>query len=109
MENEDRMNPSKVSLPFSDRPDGGVLTVVTGKNTALRAVAKRVVCVVAVVFAGCASSTPTTQPTTPDQRQEAILNDPMGYKPAMDHDISGGDISHFGKGLNNDINDVLNP
>jgi len=46
---------------------------------------------------------------TEDQRQDAILNDPGNYKPAMNHDVSGGDISHFGKGFNNDVDDVLNP
>jgi hypothetical protein len=62
------------------------------------------------VIAGC-SSAPTTQPTDASERQEQILNDPMGYKPNMDRTVTGGDnnITHFGKGLNNDMDDLLNP
>ena len=61
-------------------------------------------------LAGCAS-TPTTQPVDASEKQEAILNDPMGYKPTMDRTVTGGDdnITHFGKGLNSDVDDFLNP
>jgi uncharacterized lipoprotein YajG len=64
--------------------------------------------VAAMLLIGC-SAPPTTQPVTADQRQDQILNDPMNYKPSMDHDITGGDITHVGKGMDKDLNDALNP
>jgi hypothetical protein len=60
---------------------------------------------------GCAGNgQPSTQPTTPQERQEAALRDPMGYKPPHNGDISGGDITSFDKdAFKRDVNDVLNP
>jgi hypothetical protein len=64
-----------------------------------------------LLLGGCTSTGPTTQPTDASERQDAILNDPMNYKPNMDRTVTGGDdnITHFGKGLNNDVDDFLNP
>ncbi len=59
------------------------------------------------LLVGC-STAPTTQPITEDQRQDQILNDPMNYKPTMEHDISGGGIGES-HGIGSDVNDILNP
>jgi hypothetical protein len=61
----------------------------------------------AMLLCGCGPS-PTTQPLTADQQQDEILKQ-MDYKPSTDHDIAGGDITHVGKGIDKDMNDVLNP
>jgi hypothetical protein len=60
---------------------------------------------------GCASNAPTTQPMSEDEKQDAILNDPMNYKPQIDRSVTGGDgdTVHVGRGIGNDLNDVLNP
>jgi hypothetical protein len=59
---------------------------------------------------GCASSPPSTQPTSIGDRQDAAINDPMDYKPDFPKDVSGGDIGHYDKdGMNRDLNDFLNP
>ncbi len=68
---------------------------------------------VAVLNAGgCNSGPATTQPMTASQRQDAILKDPMGYKPQVGPDTAGGDggITHLDNdGLKKDLNDVFNP
>ena len=59
---------------------------------------------------GCQSGPPSTQPTTPSERQDAALNDPMGYKPQFGHPIGDSDMTSFDKdGFNRDMHDVLNP
>jgi hypothetical protein len=71
-----------------------------------------VFCVSFVILAGCSSHHPTTRPMTADERQNAALRDPMGYKVNMDEtdNISGGGISNYDrKAMRKDINDVLNP
>jgi hypothetical protein len=65
------------------------------------------VLVSAMLICGCVPA-PTTQPLTQDQQQDEILKQ-MDYKPSTDHDIAGGDITHVGKGIDKDMNDVLNP
>lgn len=62
-------------------------------------------------LSGCASNgQPTTRPSTPEERQEAALRDPMNYKAPRGGDISGGDISSFDKeGFKRDLNHVFNP
>ena len=66
---------------------------------------------VAVLNAGgCGGGTPTTQPMTAAQRQDAALHDPMNYKPQVGGDDSGGDMTHLDStGLKKDLNDVFNP
>lgn len=60
----------------------------------------------AMLLAGCAESEPLTE----SQKQDAILADPMGYKPKVDGDVSGGDTANFDRaGFNKDLNDVFNP
>lgn len=63
------------------------------------------------LMVGCAlNSAPTTQPLTPSQQQDLILNDPMNYKPVVGREITGGDITHFDHGgFDKDMNDALNP
>jgi hypothetical protein len=67
------------------------------------------------ILAGCASDKhpPTTQPSSVRDRQEAALNDPMGYSPNMnsrENDISGGKLNELDRGaLKKDIDHVLNP
>jgi hypothetical protein len=58
----------------------------------------------ALLLAGCADQGPTDE-----QRTSAILADPMGYKPEVGRDITGGDITHVGNGMDKDFNDFLNP
>jgi hypothetical protein len=56
--------------------------------------------------AGCSSSTPSQRydPTT------QALNDPMGYSPDRDEDISGGGLTEFhGDAFKKDMDHVLNP
>ncbi len=62
--------------------------------------------VLAALAAGC-----TTTPTqTESQRQDAILNDPMGYKPQVDGNVSGGDTGNFDQNaFNKDVKDFFNP
>ncbi len=58
-----------------------------------------------VCIGGCASPPPTAA-----QRQDAILADPMGYKPNMGQNTIGGDMSSFDKpGLGRDVEDAINP
>jgi hypothetical protein len=59
---------------------------------------------------GCQSGSPSTQPSTPSARQDAAMNDPMGYKPQFGHPIGGSDMTSFDKdGFNRDMHDVMNP
>jgi hypothetical protein len=62
-------------------------------------------------FSGCASSAPTTQPMSEDEKQDAILKDPMDYKPQIDRSVTGGDdnTTHLGRGIGSDLNDLVNP
>jgi hypothetical protein len=60
----------------------------------------------AFIVAGCDSGPP---PMTEDQKEQAILADPMGYKPNIPGDVTDGNDSHVGHGLRDDLNDVFNP
>jgi hypothetical protein len=62
-------------------------------------------------LSGCGPTPPpSTQPTSLSQRQDAALKDPMGYKPYVGEDVSGGDLGNFDKaGFKRDLDDVLNP
>ena len=57
-----------------------------------------------IIGLGCASERhPTTRPAS-------ALDDPMGYKPAMNDDISGGGISNYDRAaVKRDVDHVLNP
>jgi hypothetical protein len=60
----------------------------------------------ALLLAGCTES----QEPTPSQKQDAILANPMGYKPDVGGDVDGGGTANFDRaGFNKDLNDVLNP
>ncbi len=63
--------------------------------------------VTGIVLVGCSSGGPP--PMSESQKQDAILADPMRYKPEIGRDITGGDITHVGNGIDKDMNDVLNP
>ena len=69
----------------------------------------------ALVFAsrlpGCAADkAPSTRPLTMEERQDAALKDPMGYKPAIGHETSDGDITTFDRdGFKRDVDHALNP
>ena len=61
---------------------------------------------------GCAEkkNPPSTQPTTLEQRQDAMLRDPMGYKDEPPADVSGGKLGQFDKGaFKKDLDHVLSP
>ena len=62
---------------------------------------------------GCADKKqpPSTQPVSMEQRQDALLQDPMGYKDdAPPPDISGGSLGHYDKaGMKRDLDHVFNP
>jgi hypothetical protein len=63
---------------------------------------------------GCAdslNSPPSTQPTTADERQAAILKDPFGYGGNTDKvDITGGDIKTLDqKAMKKDLDALFNP
>lgn len=62
---------------------------------------------------GCAGDKKpaTTQPTKLSDRTDKALADPFGYSPSFDRtDISGGDLGSFDKkGMDRDLNSVLNP
>lgn len=63
---------------------------------------------VTVLAFGCAD-TPSTATSQPG---DALLRDPMNYRPSSDDfpDVSGGGLGHFDKkGFNRDLNNVLNP
>ena len=61
-----------------------------------------------VLLAGCGSMA-SSQPSA-SEKQDAALEDPMGYKQQVGRDISGGDITHFDHdGFKQDMNDALNP
>ena len=64
--------------------------------------------VFATSLVGC-----STEPEKPQQHPcDAILKDPMGYKPQMDEDpnISGGGLMHLDKkGLKKDWDVLVNP
>jgi len=64
-----------------------------------------------VLFVGCSTQPPATQPSSAYDRQQQALHDPMGYSPHVDKaDISGGDIGSLDKqGLKRDVDHVLNP
>ena len=66
-----------------------------------------------VLISGCADDNkqPTTRPMTVQEKQDAMLRDPMGYKPTTDkYDISGGKINQFDKSaFKKDMDNVLNP
>jgi hypothetical protein len=63
--------------------------------------------VAAGLIAGCSSGQPDL---TESQKQDAILADPMGYKPDMSRNVTSGDITTFDKpGIGKDLNDMLNP
>src|SRR5216117_2212488 len=52
------------------------------------------------LISGCADDNkrPTTRPMTMQEKQDAMLRDPMGYKTSTDkYDISGGKINQFDK------------
>ncbi len=65
------------------------------------------VCALLALALGCADNNraPTSQPG------DALLRDPMGYKPTFDEpNISGGGIGHFDKkAFKKDWDSVLNP
>jgi hypothetical protein len=71
------------------------------------------ICGFFLIAGGCADSKsqPATQPMTVKQRQDAMLQDPMGYNPQKEKfDISGGKINEFDKGaFKRDVDNVLNP
>jgi hypothetical protein len=59
---------------------------------------------------GCSSNNPTTQPSDFNDRQQAALKDPMGYKVPPNPDVSDDNTTGLDKnGLQRDVNDVLNP
>jgi hypothetical protein len=69
----------------------------------------------AILFlnAGCADDNkqPTTRPMTMQEKQDALLHDPMGTQLVHEkRDVSGGDLKTFDKGaFKKDLDDVLNP
>src|SRR3954463_6294602 len=70
-----------------------------------------IVCFSGVLAGGADPKKPEERP---EQRQQAMLRDPMGYKTASErnekYDISGGDMGHFDKdAFNKDLEHALNP
>jgi hypothetical protein len=56
---------------------------------------------------GCSSGPPEM---TESQKQDQILQNPMGYKPNVGSDSSGGDTGSFdSNGFNKDVHDFFNP
>ena len=59
---------------------------------------------------GCSSNSPTPPPETFNDRQQAALKDPMGYKVPPTPDVSDGNTTTFDKsGFQRDLNDAVNP
>ena len=68
--------------------------------------------VLTFLLTGCGSSSPTTQPTSIRDRQDAALKDPFGYSVDVnkENDISGGGMFDLDKdGLKKDLDHALNP
>jgi hypothetical protein len=62
--------------------------------------------------AGCAShKSPTTQPMSMYDRQDAAMRDPFGYSPDVQHEtVTGGKTGEFDRNaMKKDIDHVLNP
>jgi len=72
------------------------------------------ICGFCVILGGCADDKkeqPTTRPMTAQEKQDAMLRDPMGYKTDTDsYNISGGKINEFDKNaFKRDVDSVLSP
>jgi hypothetical protein len=58
---------------------------------------------------GCGSDS-TTRPSTIQQRQDAALRDPFGYKMEWHETVSGGDMTELKKDeLKRDLKNVIDP
>jgi hypothetical protein len=64
-----------------------------------------------LLVAGCADTkSPTTQPMTVSQQQDAALNDPFGYHGGDMPTVTGGKTGEFDKqGFKRDMDRVFNP
>jgi hypothetical protein len=61
-------------------------------------------------LAGCSSNSSTPPPQTIDDRQQAALKNPMGYKVPPSPDVSDDNTTSFDKGgFQRDLNDAINP
>jgi hypothetical protein len=59
---------------------------------------------------GCSSEPSPSDPQSFSARQQAALNDPMGYKVPQSPDVSDNNTTSMDKpGFKRDLDDVLNP